>query len=47
MYKVKLREGPRGYMLWDQYAGTETGDAQVGGLYRTEAVRVALADRAG
>ena len=39
--------GPRGEMTRDRYAGTETGDTQVGGWYRAEARRAVLANRAG
>ena len=43
----QVSRGPRGEKKWDWYAGKDMGDAQVGGLYFTEARREVSADRAG
>ena len=44
---AQVRGGTCGETKRDWYAGTDTGDTQVGGLFHAEARRAVSADRAG
>ena len=47
MGSAQVSRGTRGETKQDWYAGTDTGDTQVGGLFHAEARRAVSADRAG